>query len=264
MSNVIRAGIMTLAQKINYLGPLRQGPKRLYSYGERGSSNELGQDAEFFAYYLARFGNTKIDRQLCRPGTENQNSLSVAISNWAKQMKIVDEVQVKEAAGIGRQVEVVMPGIHRPITWDKVGIGVSQVLPVLLKVLSSDPGSVVLLEQPELHLHPDSQAELAEFLLQGAKSGRQIIVESHSDTLLTRLRRLVAESSVNGSDATRDNISFVFAYRDQATGVTEFENIELDNTGTFPKWPEGFADRAHVEAEALLKARLEALKKNPQ
>lgn len=259
LQNAIQSVVSFFANDIEYLGPLRQGPKRLYSYGERGSSNELGQDAEYFAYFLARFGDKKVEEGLSGLDGAGAVNLCSALSNWAKRLRIADEVQVKETPGIGRQVEVRMPGVARPITWDKVGIGVSQVLPVLLKVLASDKGSVVLLEQPELHLHPDSQAELAEFLLQAARFGRQVIVESHSDTFLTRLRRLVVESSLQGSDDVRNAIAFVFAHRDHGTGVTEFENIELDRTGTFPRWPDGFADRAHVESEALLKARLAAL-----
>lgn len=251
-----------LSERVGYLGPLRQGPRALYAYGERGGRDELGQGAEFFAFYLARHKDRKVD--LLLPESRNQGVEQVPLQDaaafWAKRLGILEGLRVVEQSGIGRRVEVLMPGLDEYLSWDRVGVGVSQVLPVIVKVLTATNHSVTLLEQPELHLHPDAQAELAEFLVLAAVKRRQIIVETHSDIFLMRLRRLVLETEVEHPGRLRRDISFVFAQRDPATGISSMRNVSIDRTGSFPEWPAGFADQVSSEAESLLRARSRALK----
>ncbi|WP_162528596.1 AAA family ATPase [Mycolicibacterium sp. CBMA 361] len=85
-----------------------------------------------------------------------------------------------------------------------VGTGVSQVLPVLVMCLQAPPGSLLLIEQPELHLNPAVQQKLADFLLAIAASGRQLLVETHSDYLITRLRLRTAKDP---TEDTRNRIA---------------------------------------------------------
>jgi predicted ATPase len=244
---------------ISYLGPLRQGPKSLYTFGERGEADELGKDARYFAYYLSRYADTLVDSFKSEDivnARRNLVSLSDALSDWAKQIGIAEKVIITDQAGTGRRVQVLLPGLDIPIEWDKVGVGVSQVLPVLLKVLVSSPHSLILLEQPELHLHPDAQAELAEFLLAAAVRNRKILVETHSDVFITRLRRKIVEGLAEGDSTTKEAVGFIFAVRDKETGVTEMQNVETTQSGNFVQWPKDFADQVAKEAELLVRAQI--------
>jgi hypothetical protein len=111
--------------------------------------------------------------------------------------------------------------------------------------LISAPGSLLLFEQPELHLHPDVQAALGDFFLALSRSGRQLIVETHSEYLVNRLRRRAAEGQPDVTDLAR---LFFFQRRD---GRSEVTPGVIGANGSMPKWPRGFFDTAAREIEAI-------------
>jgi predicted ATPase len=114
------------------------------------------------------------------------------------------------------------------------------------------PGEIVILEQPELHLHPSMQIRLAEFLLACVKSGRQVIVETHSEYLVNRLRRHAVEEPESS-----ELVKLVFAEQD-SKGVTQFRESAIDSDGGLSEdWPSGFLDVASDEAFRLLSAHLD-------
>lgn len=143
--------------------------------------------------------------------------------------------------------------IDFPVDSIHVGVGVSQVLPIIVQCLVAGPGALVVLEQPELHLHPAAQQRLADFLLACTAWGQNIIVESHSEYLVLRLRRRIAEDL---SDALRSQVSILFAERD-STGATRYRDVELTPTGGVVEWPAGFFDQGPDEAHQLLIAAAE-------
>jgi predicted ATPase len=142
-----------------------------------------------------------------------------------------------------------MEGVSRELNMTAVGVGVSQVLPVLVMGLAADPGTVLLLEQPELHLHPAVQQRLGDFLLACSRTGRQVIVETHSDHLVTRLRRRIAEDD---ADSVVNQVA-IFASR-RSGGVSEFTSLAVNRFGGFDSWPEGFFDDGPRDAQFLLEA----------
>jgi len=115
-----------------------------------------------------------------------------------------------------------------------VGIGISQVLPVLVLCYTAPSGSTVLLEQPEIHLHPAVQSVLADVLID-VVTGRnvQLIVESHSEHLLGRLQRRIAEQKLSV-----DKTAFYFC--DNVEGVSNIRALEVDMFGTIRNWPQDF------------------------
>jgi predicted ATPase len=129
-----------------------------------------------------------------------------------------------------------------------VGVGVSQVLPVILLCLKSMPNAVILLEQPELHLHPAMQLKLADFLLACTQTGRQIIVETHSEHLVNRLRRRVAEDQ---TASLHEHIGLLFA--EQSNGVSRYQPTTINRLGGLSgDWPSGFLDIGADEAGEFL------------
>ena len=117
-----------------------------------------------------------------------------------------------------------------------VGLGVSQVLPVVVALVNADPGQLVYLEQPELHLHPRAQVALAQVLADAAKRGVRVVVETHSSLLLLGIQTLVAEG-----DLSPELVKLHWFSR-RKDGVTEVNSTELDEAGTYGEWPEDFAD----------------------
>jgi len=152
--------------------------------------------------------------------------------------------------GIG--LRVTPQGLDRDVDLTAVGVGVSQVLPVILLCLLAAPGTVVILEQPELHLHPRLEQKLADFLLACVRSGRQLVVETHSEHLVNRLRYRVASDP---TDETHELIRLVFAESEQ--GMTTYREPEITTYGGLGEdWPEGFLDLGAREAQDLVRESL--------
>jgi len=124
----------------------------------------------------------------------------------------------------------------RMINVADVGIGVSQVLPVLVACLVADEGQLVYLEQPEIHLHPRAQTRLADALVKAANRGVRVVVETHSQLLLLALQTRIAEDEI---DPERVMLHW-FSRRDD--GVTEVSSRVPDDKGAFGDWPEDFSD----------------------
>ena len=117
-----------------------------------------------------------------------------------------------------------------------VGFGVSQVLPVLVALIVAEPGRLVYLEQPELHLHPRAQVALAQVLADAAKRGVHVVAETHSSLLLLAVQTLVAEEYL-----PRALVKLHWFTRDD-NGVTKITPADLDKAGAYGNWPEDFDD----------------------
>ncbi len=127
-----------------------------------------------------------------------------------------------------------------------VGIGTSQVLPVLVALLIAEPGRLVYLEQPELHLHPRAQVRLADVLVESALRGVQVVVETHSSLLLTGIQTGVARHRLPA-----ENVSLNWFSRNKS-GVTQVAAGILDSLGRFGNWPIDFDEvQLHAEDEYL-------------
>ena len=136
-----------------------------------------------------------------------------------------------------------------------VGFGVSQVLPVIVLLHHAPEGSTVLLEQPEIHLHPLAQAELADVIIHAATHRKvQVVLESHSEHLLLRLQRRIAEERVSA-----DDVALYFCRI--RNGASEIEALDLDEYGNIRNWPDKFMGDAFAETAQAELARLDRIKK---
>ena len=128
-----------------------------------------------------------------------------------------------------------------------VGFGISQVYPILLEGVRLREGRTLLLEQPEIHLHPALQMNLADFLLCQALDGKGIVVETHSEHIVNRLvRRMVEDPSY------RDLVGIYF-FQASPTGSVA-EEIEYDDVFGIANWPKGFFDQAAEEIRSIMRA----------
>jgi predicted ATPase len=129
-----------------------------------------------------------------------------------------------------------------------VGFGVSQSLPVVVALLAAIPGQLVYLEQPEIHLHPNAQRQLANILCSAVKNRVVVIVETHSALLLRELQTLVARREIEAK-----NVAFHWLQREE-DGSTVVSTAELDDDGTYGDWPEDFDETALRSEKAFLDA----------
>lgn len=236
-------------RRVRYLGPLRELPKLLYSPGP--DQIDLGTRGEFAAAVLHSQG----DRVVLAPlpsGGEERIPLREALSLWLRKLNLVDDVKTEDRGRLGISLTVRPFDTDREVDTTSVGVGVSQALPVLLLCLMAEPGTAVLIEQPELHLHPAMQLELADFLLACAGTGRQVIVESHSEHLVNRLRYHVAADTTGRAT---NLVGLLFA--EQEAGITTYRNSSINEYGGLDEdWPRGFLNVAADEAARLLRQNL--------
>ena len=133
---------------------------------------------------------------------------------------------------------------YRP---SNVGFGLTYSLPILVSCLAAKKGALLLLENPEAHLHPRGQSALGLLLSLCAADGVQIIVETHSDHLLNGIRLAAKRKYINSAD-----VNVHFFSRDPRTGITGCESPRLLDNGRFDDWPNGFFDEWGNALEELL------------
>jgi predicted ATPase len=234
---------------VRYLGPLREAPHVLYDPGP--SKLDLGVNGEYSAAVLHAQAHSKIVMPTS-DGNGQMKPLSEALDHWLREFGLADSARSQDRGRMGIGLRVTPRGLDRDVDLTAVGVGVSQILPVILLCLLASPGTLVVLEQPELHLHPRLEQKLADFLLACVRSGRQLVVETHSEHLVNRLRYRVASDP---TDATHDLIRLVFAESDQ--GVTSYREPEINSYGGLGEdWPAGFLDLGAREAQELVRESL--------
>lgn len=235
------------AANVRHLGPLRASPQPLYNLPEAASGYSVGRNGEYTAAVLDTYGN-RLRPYPMPDGRVRRTSLGAAVNAWMSQLGLVEAIQTTERGKLGYEYSVSVSGVKRELDLTTVGVGVSQALPVVVLGLVSEPGTLLMYEQPELHLHPDVQANLGDFFLALTASGRQLIVETHSEYFINRLRRRQAgdpESKVR--ELTR---LFFFERNGNSSSVSP-ATIGID--GSMPSWPRGFLDTAAREMRLMLR-----------
>ena len=220
--------------------PLRSRPERHYIW--RGTKPDV----------IKPDGANAV-QALIASDREKSNLFSY-VARILQEMDLVDALSIRsiDQNSLLYESTATIGGVESSLA--DVGFGVSQVLPVITMLLSAPEGSIILLEQPELHLHPNAQAALADLLLEVAeKRNLQLIVESHSEHIVRRLQRRIAEASP--AFATPENIKMYYC-QPGASGAT-IDEVDLDRFGQISNWPEKFMGDISGDLHTMLKAALE-------
>jgi predicted ATPase len=239
--------------KIYYLGPLREFPQRDYLWA-RSRPTDVGRRGEKAIDAILAATDSNEKRNLKQKG--RLWPFQEMIAYWLREMGLIQEFRVEEISeGSNRwQTRVKTSAGATEVLLTDVGFGVSQVLPVVTLLQYVPEGSTVILEQPEIHLHPLAQAGLADVIIQAAERRRvQVILESHSEHLLLRLQRRIAEQEISA-----DNVKLYFC--DAPKGVSTLTELEVDMFGNIRNWPEKFMGDAFTETAEAELARLKRMK----
>lgn len=212
-------------ESIAYLGPLRRKPERDYTWN-KGRPGDLGIDGSSVinAILASAFLHNK---------EEETGQMLKDVSSWLKRMGVAERLEVKQL-GHSTRYEIVVHRDGVAANLRDVGIGISQVLPVIVLAYFVSRGSTILFEEPEIHLHPLAQSVLAELFVEVSnKRGVQFIVETHSEHLFRRLQTLVAKEQLSVKKCR-----LYFVERQGADAV--LKNLELDQYGRVKEWPPNF------------------------
>ena len=254
---------INLLEKIHYIGPLREDPCRFYplldvrktEIGNRGQNApqilKLRKEKLIPPFKVYSVKDTKFKLE------ELKNlSLEEALLFWLNLFKLpkINPLALEDTLF---KILISLPKGNHKVTIQDVGFGISQILPIFVDSLRMNPGHTLILEQPEIHLHPSMQSNMADFLLCMALSGKNYIIETHSEHLILRFCLRIAQDLTN---TIKDliNIVFIEPPRVDKKGNyigSKINELILNKYGEIENWPIGFFDE--TDHNIILKAGLE-------
>ena len=235
-------------QGLTWLAAERLGPRDLYALDDPELTPVVGQAGEHTASVLYS-------------GADERIAIPLLVQEVAPTLLRQVEARMGEFfPGFGMDLSPVAGAnavtlgvrtsrdteFHRP---GHTGFGVTQVLPIVVAVLAAKPDDLLLIENPEVHLHPAGQSRMGEFLAAAANAGLQVLIESHSDHVLNGIRRAVR----NGILDPGDTALYFFRPRHEAqtSGAAQVESPSIDADGNIDTWPAGFFDQFDHDMNVL-------------
>ena len=253
----LEADYERLMDRVFYLGPLRDYPHRQYNWSG-GSPSDVGARGELTINAILAASEKGKAFQIGKAHQIKKRSKKLsfqeAVATRLKEMGLIHAFSVAEVAKGSNiyQAKVSVDKKSPKVLLTDVGFGVSQVLPVIVLLNHVPEGSTVILEQPEIHLHPKVQSGLADAIVGIAETRNlQVIVESHSEHLLRRLQRRVADETISA-----DLVRLYFI--SQESGEARLADIGLNEYGEIENWPPDFFGD---EMEEIAETRKAAIKR---
>jgi len=242
---------------VRYIGPLRIDPEPSYPISSTSYLDDVGFEGENTAAVFER--QKKHDIQYIPTSDFNNSahnpvpvtcSLQDAVVDWLDYLGVAQNIESKDSAQFGHELQVCMSNRNKNHDLTQVGVGVSQVLPIIVAGLLAKPDTTLIIEQPELHLHPKVQSRLADFFLSLTQLGKQCLVETHSEHIINRIRLRIAEGSKNSPWQEATKVYFV----EKKESGSSFREVSINEYGAIQDWPEGFFEEGLLETEKRIRA----------
>ena len=240
--NYLTRSFEEAASSIIYLGPLRVEAAPMYAAsGERPQDvGKSGEDAPA-VLWVGR-------------GEKKQVQLRKKVEKWMAEFEIAKRIRLHK---LGPFFQVLLTDWHSGIVCNitDVGFGASQLLPVIVGGYFAPEGSLLILEQPEIHLHPKAQNQLGDLLIDVSRENKKLLVETHSEHLLMRIQRRIADGLIDAEQVS-------LYYCEPTKEGTKIRRIEIDDFGRLGEdLPEGFFEESYTESKEHLRAIVNRTKK---
>lgn len=239
---------------ILYIAPLRQNPER--SYIIKGDVNSVGLVGENTPILYEKL-KERTQNGIPKPYMNYGNYCIDLFGDNSEKIKVKEYIQEWVSyLGLGK-LEIVRTREFLSLTLNghniaDVGFGVSQILPIIIQGLNMRKNTTLLLEQPEIHLHPKMQMCLADFLLALASSGRHIIVETHSDHVINRIVHRLMENAMLHPEVL-EWVKILFISKDEDNFSVINDNISVDMVKGLVNCPPEFIDQYGLELNGIMK-----------
>ena len=245
------------SDRFHYLCAERIGPRASYETSDIMVRRraQLGTRGEYTAHFLATHGSEKIPNEALAHPASTSRQIVHQVEAWlgevspgtrlnCTQYVEMDLVSLEYSFVAGKQVS----NRYRSTN---VGFGMTYTLPILAAILSSGPGTLLLVENPEAHLHPKGQVRIAGLLAQAANCGLQVVVETHSDHVLNGIRL-----GVHAGRIRQEDVRLHFFQRGEEEGLAPVKVVtpRMDSRGRIDRWPDAFFDEWDKSLEALLES----------
>ena len=259
-----------LKNNLDYIGPLREEPHLQYNkYDE--NIIKVDKKGENAASVLFHYKN---EERICFNSSDfmdkRQNIkplkkyLYETVNDWLKYIGVAESINVEFKGRYGYELKIIPIKNRETKTKVKdydltnVGVGVSQVLPIVLACLIASEESTIIIEQPELHLHPAMQTKLTDFFIATMLCNKQLIIETHSEYIINHLRLRVVNCPTK--EPINDKLMIYFTenlkedYKEYKAGNTTFRKLEINEYAAMSDWPDGFFDESSKTADEIIKA----------
>lgn len=224
-------------EKIHFILADRIGPQEFYQKAVLPQFAHVGTKGELTVNVLDKMREALVNEQLCLG--EDARNLITQTEGWLG--KILNPLKLEIPPSRTNILELFLGGV-RPAN---VGFGYSSVLPIIVSGLIAKPGEKLIIENPEIHLHPKAQSALMQFLVAVANTGVQIFVESHSDHILNATRIAVLKEQL-----TPQEVSILFFL--QGNTQERVNQLPIQGDGRIETWPTGFFDQMDNDLNVLL------------
>jgi predicted ATPase len=244
---------------LSYISADRVGPRETYPASSNTQQNGVGARGEYTPWVIQSLADLEIPTAMCFPDVPP--TLLRQVEGWLAHFFPGSGLEIERIPRTGlltmRLRTSQATNYHRPAN---VGYGLSHVLPVIAAALSAvglaqrekRVAPLVLVENPELHLHPAGQSAMGVFLARAAASGAQVIIETHSDHVLNGIR--LAVKGIEGEPVLRpDQVAIhFFQPRDDAGMLPQLISPRIDRSGNLDVWPTGFFDQFDKDTSTLI------------
>jgi len=205
----------------------------------------MGLSGEFTAEIINKMWNQPVN---FKNETEKSPLFSVLFDSWIKKL-LGDNYQVRSQRSTRRdkKYQIIIEEIKQELTLElnQVGVGISQLLPMITLILTSNEHDLLMIENPEVHLHPKLQALFVEMCLFAVENNRRLVVETHSEHIINGLRYRVKENP-----GYLDKISILFL--EKSLGTIQYTDVHISKDGKLDFWPENFFDQNYKDLLKLI------------
>ena len=212
---------------------------------------QLGSKGEYTAHFLHLYQDDKIPNHKLNHPSANSLNLGDQVEAWMGEISPGTRIKITPNSGMDLISLQFSYGLSNDYRSTNIGFGVTYTLPILVAILSASPNTLILLENPEAHLHPRGQAKIGELLALAASCGVQIIVETHSDHVLNGIRLAVHDKQIKPEDV---QLHYFQKKEQDGIAVSEVISLNIDKNGRIDSWPDGFFDEWDKSLEALLES----------
>lgn len=245
ISSDINKDILRDFERIHYVAADRIGPQEFYIKTTLPRFISVGVKGEFIGNVLHQKKATLVNEEFQSINRNSSNELEIKIGEWLSYILNTENIRVYTENPDSSRIITLSFGIgsskFRP---QNIGFGYSYVLPIIASSLIANKGDILIVENPEAHLHPKAQSNLVYFLSLVAQSGIQVFIESHSEHILNSIRVLVKK------DIITPELTNIFFFNDRTENL--YSKIDIKEKGAIDLWPENFFDQNELDLKELI------------
>lgn len=264
LSNMVKQAMLSDISLFNdnfqYLSAARLAPQEYYDRDDhtvsykKQISLEKGQ-AELVAHFLDTYGKEDIEFENLLHPNQKETSLISQTTAWEKEISANVNVVVNR---VGKNFEIkynfdtdggLTTGDFKA---ENVGFGLTYALPIIVAILSAKKGSILIIENPEAHLHPYAQSKIAELMALAAMNDMQLWVETHSDHIINGVLVAIKNFEKNGRGVAHDRVKMFFVERDEKLHASKVIDIPVLEGGRLKNTPQGFFDQISKDRKFLM------------